>query len=110
VIWVAEFLAMMPGQWRPHWTLRAIGQKHELRAHFPPSYVLAGSARAELVGETEGRSIQSPRSGYEAMWEHIAALVGQEVGPILPLDAILADLDFALDLADAIDLHLTGRD
>jgi myo-inositol 2-dehydrogenase / D-chiro-inositol 1-dehydrogenase len=96
---IAEFLAVMHGDWPPRWTMRVIGAKHELRIAFPPSYVLAGSARVELVSGGETRVFERPVSGYEAMWRHISAILGGET-PLIPLSTAIADLGFAIDLGD----------
>jgi myo-inositol 2-dehydrogenase/D-chiro-inositol 1-dehydrogenase len=95
-----RLLALMPGAWAPHWTLRAIGATHELLATFPPSYVLAGSSRCEVRAPDRTVEFERRESGYEAMWRHAHALaVGDEV-PIAGVDEIVADFDYALDLAD----------
>ena len=102
----AELSALMPGRWPSSWRLQIIGRKHELDVEFTPSYVLAGSARAVLSGPKGTRIFETPQSGYEAMWAHAAdILAGAE--PLVPLEAAVADLVFALDLVDGID-HALG--
>lgn len=103
---VAEFTALMPGQWAPHWRYRAIGKETELRIDFPPSYVLAGSARAEVVAATETRLFGSATTGYEAMWAHIAEIAAGKTEPWISLEAAIDDLLFALDLSDGIDKQI----
>jgi myo-inositol 2-dehydrogenase / D-chiro-inositol 1-dehydrogenase len=102
----ARLLAMMPGEWPPHWTLRAMGRAHELAATFPPSYVLAGSSRCEVRSPDRILTYEHAVSGYEAMWRHAHALALGEEAPIAGLDAMVADFDYALDLADGIDAFL----
>jgi myo-inositol 2-dehydrogenase / D-chiro-inositol 1-dehydrogenase len=101
-----RLLAMMPGAWAPHWTLRAVGRSHELAATFPPSYVLAGSSRCEVRTPDRSLAYERDESGYEAMWRQAHALATGEETPIVSLDAIVADLDYALDLADGVDAFL----
>lgn len=101
-----RLLALMPGGWTPHWTLRAVGAMHELIATFPPSYVLAGSSRCEVIAPDRTISFEQRESGYEAMWRHIHALVVGDQAPISAVDEIVADFDYALDLADQVDAFL----
>jgi hypothetical protein len=99
----ARLQALMPGQWAPRWTLRVIGQAHELEATFPPSYVLAGSSRCALRASGQTTSFERNESGYEAMWRHAHALAtGSEI-PLADLGEIVADFNYALDLADRVD-------
>ena len=69
---LAQFLALMPGHWRPDWSLRVWGPKAELRIQFPPSYVLAGSATVELVNANSRSSWRYAHNGYQAEWLHLA--------------------------------------
>jgi myo-inositol 2-dehydrogenase/D-chiro-inositol 1-dehydrogenase len=105
----AEFLALMPGEWPPQWRLRAVGRTHELRVSFPPSYVLAGSSRAELVARGETRIFEDRRNGYEAMWAHVGDVAERAAEPLFGLDAPIADLTFALDLADSAENYLLAK-
>jgi hypothetical protein len=45
---IAQLLALMPGQWRPDWSLRVWGREVELQVQFPPFYALAGSATGRV--------------------------------------------------------------
>ena len=101
-----RLLAMMPGQWAPHWTLRVTGTTHALHATFPPSYVLAGSSRCELKGSRQSVAYECNESGYQAMWRHAHALALGGEPPLTSLDMLIADLDYALDLADGVDAVL----
>ena len=58
-----ELLAYMGGTWPPQWLLRSVGNESELRVSFPPSFVLAGSSRAELVRHSlqEGVGVRNQR-------------------------------------------------
>jgi hypothetical protein len=99
----ARLVALMPGAWAPHWTLRVIGRTHELQAAFPPSYVLAGSSRCAVRGPDRTTTFEYEESGYESMWRHAHALATGSEQPPAALDEIIADLNYALDLADRVD-------
>jgi myo-inositol 2-dehydrogenase / D-chiro-inositol 1-dehydrogenase len=105
----ASLQALMPGTWPPYWNLRAIGQKNELNIAFPPSYVLAGSSRSELIAWRETRVFQAPQNGYQAMWMHVGEIAAGAAEPSISLDAIVADLCFAFDLADGAEEILTAK-
>lgn len=99
--------ALMPGQWPPQWSFVAISDECVFRATFPPSYVLAGSAKVELVRYGETTVIEEDRSGYEMIWEHIFGICQEEEAPRFGLDSIIADLDFALDIAGRAETMMT---
>lgn len=99
----AELLAYMDGTWPPHWEWHAVGRSHELRVQFPPSYVLAGSARAELVGEGATTVFERDHNGYQAQWRHLHAVVTDDAPPLVPIEQAVDDLALALDLADRVD-------
>ena len=106
---MAQFSAMMPGRWPPLWSFQATGKKHELRVFFPPSCVLAGSARAELVSAGETRVFEAPINGYEALWTEIGDIADGKAAPSISIDTAVADLAFALDLADQSPKFLQGK-
>jgi myo-inositol 2-dehydrogenase/D-chiro-inositol 1-dehydrogenase len=94
-----DLLAMMPGEWDPEWRLDAKAGSATLSVDFPPSYVFAGSARG-LVEDGEARhGFQTETNGYLNQWR---ILHDRLTGPrdSAWLDDALADLEFALDLAD----------
>lgn len=91
--------ALMPGEWPAQWSFLAVSNDSTLRVAFPPSYVLAGSARAELVRHGETSVIEEAQNGYEAMWDHVLRLCREEEEPQFALDTVIADIDFAIDLA-----------
>jgi myo-inositol 2-dehydrogenase / D-chiro-inositol 1-dehydrogenase len=101
--------ASLPGPPRPNWTLRASGSAHELKVTFPPSYVLSGSARAELAGRSEARVFEQPVSGYEAMWDHVADVLDGSASPLVPLDTLIADLAFAAELAASCEAFIESQ-
>lgn len=100
---VSELTGLMPGRWPPKWTFEAIGRHHRLRATMPPSYVMAGSARVEVSGPQGTRVFRASTNGYQALWQAIGATVRDGAPPPIPLETAIADLGFALDLADGID-------
>ena len=101
-----RLIALMPSVPAPHWTLRAIGATHELLATFPPSYVLAGSSRCEVRTPDRTVAFELRESGYEAMWRHAHVLALGDEAPIAGIDDVVADFDYALDLADEVDAFL----
>lgn len=95
-----QLTGLMPGQWAPDWTLRASGGGQELLVRFPPSYVLAGSATAELRTRDQRLSWSFPENGYQREWAHLAdVLHGRAEQQISVADAI-ADLAYASEIAD----------
>jgi myo-inositol 2-dehydrogenase/D-chiro-inositol 1-dehydrogenase len=95
-----QLIGFMPGQWAPDWTLRVLGHGQELRVSFPPSYVLAGSATAELVTGRMRSSWHYPENGYQAEWEHVADVAEGLAKPAISIDEAVADLVYAIDIAD----------
>jgi hypothetical protein len=93
-------LGFMPGAWQPDWTLQAWGEDAVLRVGFPPSYVLAGSATAELRNSASHYVWQFSENGYQAEWRHTADVAERMVEPSITLQDVVDDLLFALDIAD----------
>jgi myo-inositol 2-dehydrogenase/D-chiro-inositol 1-dehydrogenase len=101
-----ELLAYMGGDSPPAWTLRVVGTHHELRVTFPPSYVLAGSARAELHSNGTTTVFQFDENGYQRQWAALHdAATGLTEPPVTVRDAV-DDIIYALDLADQVDRKL----
>lgn len=94
--------AMSGASWPATWSLTVVGASHRLHIDFPPSYVLAGSARVELESAGASRLFHEPTSGYEAEWLTVHRLAVGEAPGSHASDAA-EDLAFALDLADAAD-------
>lgn len=107
---VVQLIAVMPGRWAPDWTLRICAADQELDVTYPPSYVLAGSARAELTG-TGGmlRSWQYPENGYQAEWAHLADVAQGRADLMISLDDAIADLLYAIDIAGQADALAAGE-
>lgn len=96
----AQLVGFIPGSWQPEWTLQAWSDDAELHVAFPPSYVLAGSATAEL-GNHDARSVwQYPENGYQAEWRHVADVVARGARLSISLQDVVDDLLFALDIAE----------
>jgi myo-inositol 2-dehydrogenase/D-chiro-inositol 1-dehydrogenase len=100
---VAQLLALMPGRWRPDWSLHAFGPGCELHVQFPPSYVLAGSATATVATATSQTSWRYPRNGYQAEWLHLADVAEGRSELAIPVQEAVDDLLYALRLADGAD-------
>ncbi len=102
-----EMFGVMRGSWGPDWRLRVVGQKHEMRISFPPSYVLAGSARAEIVGPDKTEAWEFGQNGYQALWTELYAEINGSA-PIVPFARAVDDLRFTLHLADLTEKLLGG--
>lgn len=104
-----ELLGYMGGSWPPHWALRTVGRNCELRVMFPPSFVLAGSSRAELVTADSTRVFEFDTNGYQCEW---AALYDAAVGDaeaLVSLVEVVDDITYALDLADQVERMVGER-
>lgn len=95
-----QLTGLMGGQWAPDWRLEAYGSGAEVRVAFPPSYVLAGSARSEYRDSTGTRTWVMSANGYQNEWKHMADVVAGRAELRTPVKAAIEDLEFALRLAD----------
>ncbi len=89
-------------QWRPTWELEVVSDEARMLLEFPPSYVHAGSATATIT--TDARAVRFgpyPHNGYEGEWLtlHAIASAGSAAAP--PVDGLIDDLDFVLEVASA---------
>jgi hypothetical protein len=100
---VVELLAYMGGAWPPSWTMHVVGRDHELHVTFPPSYVTAGSSRAELRGRDATTVFELERNGYQGQWLALHDVVTNGTAPAIPLAVAVDDIVYALDLADQVD-------
>jgi myo-inositol 2-dehydrogenase/D-chiro-inositol 1-dehydrogenase len=100
-----QMLAAFHAHWRPDWTLTVWGDGRELRAEFPPSYVLGGSAAVTLRGTDGEQRWRFDENGYQAEWRHVADVATGRAAPAVSVQEAAADLDYALALAGAA----TGR-
>lgn len=94
----AQLIGYVHDSWKPQWTFEAWGPQHELAVHFPPSYVQAGSAVAELRA-VEGVTRWGPyrQNAHTAIWSHLADVAE---GSASPRGNAPADMLFTLQLAD----------
>jgi hypothetical protein len=65
--------------------------------------VLAGSSRCTLKAPEQVTIFERDESGYEAMWRHAHDLAIESEQPRADLGEIVADFNYALDLADRLD-------
>jgi predicted dehydrogenase len=101
-----ELLAYMGGTWPSHWALRTVGDKSELRVVFPPSFVLAGSARAEVCGTRPTTVFEFDTNGYQEQWKMLHSIAIGDAEPLASLAEVVDDIVYALDLADQADRWL----
>ena len=103
-----ELLGYMGGTWPPSWALRVVGRRGELRVMFPPSFVLAGSARAELATANSTRVFEFGTNGYQCEWEALYAAAVGDAEPMVSLGEVVDDINYSLDLADQVE-QLAGE-
>lgn len=106
---MTELTAVMPGAWPHKWTFEVLGREYRLKVKMPPSFVMAGSAKADLIGRGEARRFHYDQNGYQALWLAIASTVEDRIPPPFSVQSMVSDLKFALDLADGADA-LIGAD
>ncbi|MBO3682567.1 hypothetical protein [Streptomyces sp. NEAU-YJ-81] len=91
----------MPDAWELDWTFEAWAPDTRLRVAYPPSFVLAGSAACALTTDGAGtHTWEFPVNGYQAEWLHLADVVDGRTEPLIGLATAIADMVYALDLAD----------
>ena len=103
-----ELTGAMNDGWKPDWTLEAISSEAALTVRFTPSFVQGGSAVAEY-SRGGVHTVAGPYSsnGYEDEWRLLAAVVAGEASPP-PIDALIADITFAVAIATAGRDHVLG--
>ena len=106
---VAQVIALMPGCWRPEWSVRAFGPAAELHVAYPPSYVLAGSATASLSTAESTTTWRYPHNGYQAEWQHLADVVEGRAELAIPVQTAVDDLLYALEMADGAEAQILKR-
>lgn len=100
---LVELTAVLPGQWRPDWSMQVFSSRGELHVQFPPSYVLAGSATA-TVSTTDSQLVwHYPRNGYQQEWLHLFDVVSGRADASPSVQTAVDDLLYALRLADGAD-------
>jgi myo-inositol 2-dehydrogenase/D-chiro-inositol 1-dehydrogenase len=105
----AQLIGLMPTDWRPDWTLRAVSDRHELVIALPPSYVLSGSATAELSSPTGTRRWSFAENGYQSEWVEIERLVRGGARPRFVIHDAVEDLKYALRLIEGSTQESGGR-
>lgn len=91
----------MTGGWKPEWHFQAYSQSGSLEVEFMPSFVWAGSARSTVTRDGVRHSpLPSDRNGYEGEWQELAAIARGEREPRIGTDALIADLRYAVELAE----------
>lgn len=105
---VVELHALMSANWDPRWTLEVYERDRVGAVDFTPSYVQAGSATATI--SSGNRRVQlGPfgHNGYVEEWRHLHEVAGGRPPRHQPAD-LVADLTFALDLAEGAEAALRG--
>jgi len=93
------FAFVHPG-WAPAWELEAVSDSSAFHIVFPPSFLHAGSAVSTITAKDQSRVIGPMRqNGYEVEWETIRDLVGGKTVSIPSVSEVVADFNFALDIA-----------
>ena len=85
------------------------GRQAELRATFPPSFVLAGSSKAELIGADSTRTFEFDTNGYQCEWDALHDAATGKTEPLISLGEVVDDVIYALDLAEQVDRWLEAR-
>lgn len=97
---VVELHALMSAGWAPNWVLEVYSEDQMLSVQFTPSYVQAGSAVTRM--KSPGRTTTfgpAECNGYEGEWRELALVAGG-APPAASLADLIADLSFALNIAD----------
>lgn len=98
---LVELTGLMHDHWQPDWELEAASPRARLHVTFPPSYVQAGSATAQLANGASGTTYGPyDQDGYQAEWRHLAACARGETEPAAASPGAVQDLEFALAVAD----------
>jgi myo-inositol 2-dehydrogenase / D-chiro-inositol 1-dehydrogenase len=97
--------AIIGGSWAPQWTLEAWGASKEACVTFPPSYVSAGSAVAEIRSASDRKVWHFDTNGYLAEWTHVADVVEGRCELAIPLETAIEDLVQTVLLTEAAVNH-----
>lgn len=97
-----RFLAQLPGEWEPEWTMTVNAANATMLIRFQPSYVDAGSAIVEVTTSDEVRVFKEEKSPYTSEWQEIIDIVVKGKSPIYGLSRISEDLEFALSIIDQL--------
>lgn len=100
----------MNENWKPDWTLEAVGDDYAVSLSFPPSFVHAGPARATVANVSHSWS--SPRStldGYIQEWREVGVVARSERSDPADVETALDDAAYALRLVDLTTAALRGQ-
>jgi myo-inositol 2-dehydrogenase/D-chiro-inositol 1-dehydrogenase len=91
------------------WRLEAWGEDWSLRAHFPPSYIHAGSARVTIREAGGTRVFESrPGDGYDGEWVELHdQVVSGKTARYAP-EALVEDVCYATEIAAGAVAALSG--
>ena len=98
-----RIIGLLPGEWQPHWTFRALGKDASFEVEFQPSYVLSGSGKIRVTVGGEVDEFSSELSAYESEWEEIIALVSGAKKPRYSLARVSDDLRFSLSMIEQLE-------
>jgi predicted dehydrogenase len=88
------------------WRMTVSTAQDTVDVDFPPPFVHPGSATVR-VREADGRVVCYPRDaddGYDGEWQAMGAMLNAELA--VEYDELLADIEYALDLAEAAASHI----
>jgi hypothetical protein len=98
---IVQLTGVIHERWNSQWSFEAIGSRASLHMEFTPSFVHAASAVAKLrTGELTTVLGPFPANGYQAEWEQIWDAVHGDVSAVPPLQTLIDDLMFAVDIAE----------
>lgn len=93
-----RIIGLLPGEWQPHWTFRAIGEDASFEIDFQPSYVFSGSGKIRVTVGGEVDEFSNDLAAYEAEWEEIIAVASGAKKPRYSLARVSDDLRFSLSM------------
>lgn len=97
-----RFIGLLPGEWQPHWTFRAIGKDASFEVEFQPSYVLSESAKIRVTVNGEVDEFRNELAAYQAEWEEIIAVVSGAKKPRYSMARVSDDLRFSLSMIEQL--------
>lgn len=107
----AVLVASMHRHWAPRWELEVLSDDQRLHVEFTPSFVHAGSAVATLTHAGGRSQVFGPfeRNGYEAEWRQLHALLRGDEATVPPVQTLIDDLVFAVDIAEVCAASLLAQ-
>ena len=93
--------------WQTEWEFAASDEHSIARVEFTPSFVQAGSGTARITdADTTWDFPGSDSNGYEGEWRSLAQTTMSDANGSARLEGYVADLEFALVVADAVATHI----